>query len=541
MDGLRSRGEKGELRVTVQPEDGEEREVARLRPDGRPATVELGDAESGLTRISLMAVPEEPGGGAGSGLVLRRPVLAVPKAKATKAANTGERRTPAPKAGPILSASLPSPGQPAPGVRPRNVIVYLVDTLRADHLGCYGYDRPVSPRIDAFARQAIRFRHTVAQSSWTRPSTCTILTGLLPRTHGVNGRRDVLSEAAVTLAERLRERGYETAGFVTNGNVARSFGLAQGFATYRLLPRKRSAATDVNAAAAEWLATEWTQDAPFFLYLHTAEPHAPYVPPPPFRQRFAPGAQDENLGRLGFLKRLEERKIQATPELRKNLMDLYDAEIATNDDAFGALLDLLVQRGLWQETVIVFLSDHGEEFLDHGGWEHGQTLHNEMLDVPLIVRAPGLEAGKGVERQVQHADVVPTILDLLSLPIPPGLEGRSLLPWMAGLDANVTEGENGAEIAFSWLEADGLQSAAVTTPTWRLIENRRPISGRLLYDHRADPTERHDLARERPVRTGFLGTQLQAEERLNRGKLRAGEVTVDPELRKQLEALGYLH
>jgi choline-sulfatase len=541
MDGLRTRGEDGELRVTLQPENGEEREVARLRPDGRAATVDLGDVGPGLARLSLTAVPEEPGGNAGSGLVLRRPVLAAPRANPADVATAGERRTPSPQAGPILPASLPSPAQPAPGARPLNVIVYLVDTLRADHLGCYGYARPVSPRIDAFSRQAVRFRHTVAQSSWTRPSTCTILTGLLPRTHGVNGRRDVLSEAAVTLAERLRERGYETAGFITNGNVARGFGLAQGFKTYRMLPGKRNSATDVNAAAAEWLATQWTKDAPFFLYLHTAEPHAPYNPPPPFRQRFAPGVQDENLSRLRFLKRLEKRDIAATPEVRKHLLDLYDAEIAANDDAFGALLELLVQRGLWQDTVIVFLSDHGEEFLDHGGWEHGKTLHNEMLDVPLIVRAPGLATGKVVERQAQHADVVPTILDLLRLPVPPGLEGRSLRPWMTGT-GDGAEGDNDAETeAFSWLDEDGIRSAAVTTPAWRLIENRLPIPARLLYDRRADFAEHRDLTGQSPVRTGFFGARLRAEERFRKGRLRGGEATVDAELRKQLEALGYLH
>ena len=526
LASLRTRSEAaGELKVTVQPEDGEEREVGRLRPDGRPAILELG--ETGLTRLSLMAVPDDPGKSTGSGLVLRRPVLAAPRSKNAPA--SVPRRT-------VAAAALRQPNPLAPVTRPRNVIIYLVDTLRADHLGCYGYNRPVSPRIDAFARQAIRFRHTVAQSSWTRPSTCTILTGLLPRTHGVNGRRDVLSEAAVTLAERLREKGYETAGFVTNGNVARGFGLAQGFGTYRLLPQKRSAATDLNAAAAEWLATGWTKNAPFFLYLHASEPHAPYNPPPPFRQRFAPNAQDEILTRLGFLKRLERREVEATPELRRNLLDLYDAEIAANDDAFGALLDLLVERGLAESTAIVFLSDHGEELYDHGGWEHGKTLHAEMLDVPLIVRAPGLAADKVLEQQAQHADVVPTILDLLGLPVPAGLEGRSLLPSMTGIDANGEEAE-----AFSWLDEGGQRSAAVTTPAWRLIDNRLPIPQRLLYDRRADPTERHDLAGERPVRTGFLGVRLRSEERLRKARLRAGEVTLDPELRKQLEALGYLH
>ncbi len=351
----------------------------------------------------------------------------------------------------------------------------------------------------------------------------------------------MLSEEAVTLAERLRAQGYHTAGFVTNGNVSRHFGLAQGFDTYQLLPQHRSAATDTNAAAAEWLDTGWTQDAPFFLYLHTSEPHAPYTPPLPFRQRFAPGAQDDNLSRLRFLKRIEKGEIPVTPELRRNLIDLYDAEIAANDDAFGALLDLLAKRGLAETTAIVFVSDHGEEFFDHGGWEHGKTLHAEMLDVPLIVRVPGLAAGKVVERQAQHADVVPTILDFLGLPAtPPHLEGRSLLPWMTG-GATAAGEEDGAEPeAFSWLDEGGVRSAAVTTPAWRLIESRLPLFGRLLYDRRADPTELRDLTGKSPVRAGFFGARLRGEEHLRKGTLRAGEATVDPELRRQLEALGYL-
>ncbi|MFY9824222.1 MAG: sulfatase, partial [Thermoanaerobaculia bacterium] len=424
--------------------------------------------------------------------------------------------------------------QPAPGVRPHNVIVYLVDTLRADHLGCYGYDRPVSPRIDAFARNATVFRHTVAQSSWTRPSTTTILTGLLPRTHGVFGHRDALAPQAVTLAERLRERGYHAAGFVTNPNVAPNFGLDQGFEIYRLLGPKRRTAAGVNERAAEWLDAEWKKDAPFFLYLHTMEPHAPYDPPLAFRQRFAPGLRNPAWTRMEFVEQLEDGETVATPEMRRGLLDLYDAEIAANDDAFGALIDLLVQRGLWDDTVVVFVSDHGEEFSDHGGWEHGKTLHNEMLDVPLIVRIPGV-GGKVVEQQAQQVDVVPTILDALGLQVPAGLEGQSLLAR--------GDGEPGTDPrdtpSFSWLEEISLRSAAVTTPEWRLIEKRFPVPGIFLYDRRADPAELHDLAGESPVRVGYLQAQLRAVERSRPGNFRR-PTTLDPEMQKQLKALGYM-
>jgi arylsulfatase A-like enzyme len=523
LHDLRLRGaQRGALRVTVRPAGGTERELARLHPDERPAVLKLPDSGLLPVRLSLIAVPETPGGAvpemSGSGLVLGRPAVVTSQAKA---------------APPAVASLRP----PAPS-RPRNVILYLVDTLRADHLGCYGYGRPVSPRVDAFAREAALFRHTVAQSSWTRPSTTTILTGLLPRTHGIYGHRDSLAPEAVTLAERLRERGYRTAGFVTNPNVARNFGLDQGFETYRLLGARHSAATDVNDRAAEWLDTVRTQDAPFFLYLHTMEPHAPYAPPLPFRQRFAPGVQDENLTRMRIVERLEKGEIPATPEMRQALQDLYDAEIAANDAAFGALIDLLVRRGLWEDTVIVFVSDHGEEFLDHQGWEHGKTLHTEMLDVPLIVRVPG-GRGRVVERQVQQADVVPTILDLLGLPLARGLEGRSLRPLVLGSGPPGTDLPD--TMAFSWLEERSLRAAAVSTPEWRLIEKRFPIPGRFLYDRRADPGEQHDLASRWPVRAGYLRARLRAAERARKGMLQAGETTtLDPEVQKQLEALGYM-
>jgi arylsulfatase A-like enzyme len=520
-------GQRGELRVTLRPAGGVEREVGRFPPDRGPSALALPDMGSTPVRLSLIAVPEWPGGPAGS-VVLERPIVTSPHA--TSAAPAGERQRAATAAAPAAFQ------RPAPSARPRNVLIYLVDALRADHLGCYGYGRPVSPHIDAFARQAALYRHTVAQSSWTRPATTTILTGLLPRTHGVFGHRDALAPQAVTLAERLRERGYHTAGFVTNPNVAPNFGLDQGFETYRLMGPKHRAATDVNDHVAQWLDTEWKKDAPFFLYLHTMEPHAPYSPPPAFQRRFAPGLRNPTWTQMDFLEALEDGEIVATPEMRQGLRNLYDGEIAANDDAFGALVDLLVRRGLWDDTVVVFVSDHGEELSDHGGWEHGKTLHNEMLDVPLIVRIPGT-GGKVVEQQAQQVDVVPTILDALGLRIPAGLEGRSLLAR--------GDGEPGTDPqdapSFSWLEEISLRSAAVTTPEWRLIEKRFPIPGSFLYDRRADPGELHNLAGERPVRAGYLRAQLRAMERSRPGRLQARETTaLDPETQYQLKALGYM-
>src|SRR5262245_8683513 len=521
IEDLRSRdGRPGEMVVTVQPEHGRERQVPRHSPRANAETVKLDESGTEPVRISLTALPGDAGG---EGLLLRRPVITAPVPPAA---------TQEPAAAPAVApASLRTSG---PAGRPRNVIVYLVDTLRADHVGCYGYGRPVTPRIDAFARHATLFRHTVAQSSWTRPSTATILTGLLPRTHGLHKRRHALTWQAVTLAEALRDHGFRTAGFATNGNVARNFGFAQGFETYKLLRRRHHSAPDVNVQATEWL-DGWDGRAPFFLYLHTVEPHAPYSPPLAFRQRFAPGVPD-GLSQMRTVKLLHERKLAPTPEIRRGLLALYDAEIAANDAAFGALLDLLVRRDLWQDTLIVFISDHGEEFFDHGGWEHGKTLHSEMLDVPLIIRIPGLGNGRVVERQAQHADVMPTVLTALGLPVPAAVEGHSLLPWIRGDGAPGGEEEE----AFSWLDEFGFRGASVTTPAWRFIESRSPTLERTLFDRRADPGERRDLAPGRPVRTGFLATRLRLADRPRAGDLKPAEGRMNAEVRQQLRALGYL-
>jgi arylsulfatase A-like enzyme len=528
---LRSRDERpGELWVTVQTEESsEEEEAVRFDSNSGPAQVELEEgAGAGPVRISLAAAPGRPGGPAGGGLVLRQAALQAPR-----------RAAPLPASAPAVSAQADRAAlQAATGGRRPNVIIYLVDTLRADHLGCYGYGRPVSPRIDAFAREATLFRHTVAQSSWTRPSVATVLTGLLPRTHGVHRRKDALAPEALTLAEILQGQGYRTAGFATNANVAPSFGFRQGFEIYKMLGKRRNTAANIHALAVQWLETGWKGDAPFFLYLHTVEPHSPYNPPEPFRQRFAPQVRDEATTRTRLLNQLKSGQVSVNTKLLRDLLDLYDAEIATNDAAFGNLIDLLHQRGLWQNTVVVFVSDHGEEFFDHGGWEHGKTLHAEMLNVPLIVRIPGLGNGRPVDHQAQHADIVPTILDALGIPVPATVEGRSLVPWITG---GAIPEDTEEEAAFSWLNQAGVKAASVTTPRWHLIERRSPASDRSLYDRRSDPKEQSDRAADRPVRSGYLAARIKAEELPRKGMLKAREGLIDPELREQLRALGYIH
>lgn len=454
----------------------------------------------------------------------------------------------------LVAGCAPEPAAQAPGGADRaapaaagrrpNVLVYLIDTLRADRLGCYGHSRPVSPHIDALASQATLFTNAVAQSSWTRPAVASIFTGVWPRRHGVNRLEDALAPAAATMAELLRAAGYRTHGVIANSSVARAFGFDQGFDGYVKRPGGKWWSGAVTRAALEWLDGD-RGEAPFFLYLHTVDPHTPYDPPAALRERFAPAVPHDGTGRRRWLDRLTAGEIEVTPALVENLLALYDAEVAGNDASFGALVAGLEERGLWDDTVVIVLSDHGEEFHEHGGWDHGKTLYNEVLEVPLIVRLPGLPEGRRVEALAQHVDLLPTLLAYLDLPVPEGLDGRSLLPLLTGAagGGSVRDGDGpaGAVAAFSYLDSGGIQAAAATTERWRYVERRAPQARAELFDRRADPRELHDLLAARPAEARLLRAQLRARERAPGAALAPAEAVLDAELRRELRALGYLN
>lgn len=525
---VQSRGEEGgSLAVTVSDEKGEE-SAGRLSPGTEPAALRL-PLTGKPVRVSLTAIPAKRPAPTASGIVLTRPAFGLERG-AVVSMPGGASGTRAAEAAVAARNS---------GRRPPNVIVYLVDTLRADHLGCYGYGKPVSPHADAFAKEATLFESVVAQAPWTRPAVASILTGVWPKTHGVNGRQDALSHQALTLAEMLQSRGYHTAGFATNGNVAKAFGFAQGFDTYELLPRSRQASRFVTERAARWL--DENPDRPFFLYLHTVDPHSPYRPEPEFRARFAPAVPNDGTGGHPWLGRLQHGSLRATRTEIDNALALYDAEIAQNDASFGALIELLRKRGLWDNTAVVFLSDHGEEFHDHGGWEHGKTLYSEMLHVPLIVRLPGLGEGRRIGEVAQQIDLVPTLLAWLGMPLPPHLEGRDLLPLLLRSEGDEPPPPSVETVAYSYMDVDGHRGTSATAQDWHLIDVRAPAPRVGLFDRKEDPAERDNRAGKSPVGLGYMRALLAAKEREKRQTLRPGEGVMDDELREQLKALGYIH
>lgn len=492
------------LTVTVQEEGKAEEILETIAAGTRSVEVELPGQGHHLVRLALRSD--------GGGLLLGRPRV-ISEARA------------------IIPAIIPAPLK-KPKARP-NVIVYLVDTLRADHLGCYGYPKPVSPHLDRFAEGATLFETAIAQAPWTRPSVTSILTGLGPLEHGVRTLEDRLPDAADTLAEKLRAAGYRTAAFSTNLHVTADTGLAQGFDDFFLSPQEDSAA--VNRRVLAWLDGHLDGHRgpergaePFFLYIHTLDPHAPFTPPPDLRRRFAPAAPPQ-AGTVESLRRIYSVRGPRRVARIAEVAPLYDAEIAANDRSFGALLAALKERKLFEESLIVFVSDHGEALGEHQDFGHARSLYADQLDVPLVVKLPLQARGERVSRLAQHVDLLPTVLAAAGLPPATGLPGADLFG---------PAGER-EPAAFSHLSYSGREGMSVVFDGWKRIEPWSRKLGERPELYRGGDESR-DLAGENPVRNGFLGSLLRAEKLRGRHGLRPEEAGMDEETRRGLEALGYL-
>jgi arylsulfatase len=277
----------------------------------------------------------------------------------------------------------------APDRRPPNVLVISIDTLRQDHVSAYGYARATTPNIDALAREGALFRDAVSSSNWTLPAHMSLMTGLAPSAHRVEDDGHRLPASVQTLAGVLAQAGWRTGGFTSHVYLDPEFGFARGFDDYETVPDQRADAVTDKALA--WL--ERPSERPFFLFLHYFDPHWEYDPPEPFASRF--GAAERRYGSAAFLyPHLDPANPLPAPAIPE-VVKLYDGEIAFTDHHIGRLVDRLRERGQLDDTLVVVVSDHGEEFGEHGTFGHGTHLHGEVTRVPLIVRAPGrAEAGE---------------------------------------------------------------------------------------------------------------------------------------------------
>jgi arylsulfatase A-like enzyme len=497
----------GPLEVVVTTDGASPRHLGRI-----------GDAAS--HRLDLT-----PEAGALARITLRAGDSAVALARAQVETTTGGREAPAPPP-PIERTAT-------------NVVLYVADTLRADRLGAYGYARPTSPHLDALAREGVLFEDAVAQGPWTRPTVASILTGRLPPEHRAVSLMDAIRADVPTLAELLGGAGYATAAFVTNLNVGARFGFGRGFATFeelredRARPTVYATAADLNARALPWL--EAHRDRPFFLYLHASDPHAPYHPDPTVAAPLLPPGIGATAAAGGKLRdALDDPNALGADELAA-LSALYDGDVATLDAGFGELRAALARLGLDDSTLIVFVADHGEEFLDHGGLEHGRTLFQELVRVPLLVRLPGGRGGgRRVPDRARQVDVFATILALAGIPPPPGIAGEVLL----AADGTPRAGAREAFSHVNMRAERGRELVAWTTGDWKLVVDRSRGSEQL-FDLARDGGERHDRAAEHPIVAGYA---RQAALRVLAAARAAAADTrvVDPDLERRLRALGYV-
>jgi arylsulfatase A-like enzyme len=462
-----------------------------------------------------------------------------------------------------------------------NVVLFSIDTLRADHLGAYGYEREVSPRIDEFAAKSVRFAHAISQAPSTAPAHMSIFTATTPAVHKVRntgGRRALraVDPAVATLIETFSEQGYLNAGFHGGGNVSQRFGFDRGFdlysqdlISYNWLNVFRDPG-DLNSLR-HWIRLARDRNRPFFMFLHHYVCHAPYVSAPrahlrPLLEgRRAEGLPDgipderrwavvDELGRIRsprdkilLMQKLFGHKLKSFWEgvdlsrrdHREHIVAMYDAGVRYSDYLFGEVLDLLEEEGVSGETLVILLSDHGEEFGEHGGREHGR-LFVEHLRVPLLIRFPqgsGIEP-RVVERPVRTMDVLPTLLDYLDARIEHPVQGVSFLGTVAG-----GAGYDPPLVSFG----DPLGEVRLLTGSHVYTNEAFGGVSSWLFSRKGDPRESENLAAENEdlvERMESRARELLEEERAFEIELRRWSKKkrehLDPRLQQQLEMLGYL-
>ena len=422
----------------------------------------------------------------------------------------------------------------------RGVVLVSIDTLRRDHMSVYGYPRKTTPGLEAFASEAIVFDDAVSTSSWTLPAHASLFTSTYPSVHGAVNLNVGLSRSWPNLATLLRERSFTTQAMVTHVYLAAEYGFDEGFDRHQYLPEAR--AEEVTNRAVRFLSAMGDRD--FFLFVHYYDPHWHYDPPPPYDTEFDPSYEGEVSGIWWDFKELDADEVDAR-DLR-HIEALYDGEILYTDRHVERLFREMKSLGIFDKSVIVVTSDHGEEFLEHGQWEHQKTLYEELLRIPLLVKLPnGKESGQRVSEQVSLVDIAPTILEALSVPRPPSFQGRSLFELLGVAPTSV-----GRE---AWSETEHTIDDSHKLSLRLGAEGRKAIfslrDGHVdveLFDLARDPNELQAL---RPTATNDE-TREAFEERLElylrdmagarEGNRDIPAVELDPEERERLRSLGYI-
>jgi arylsulfatase A-like enzyme len=448
------------------------------------------------------------------------------------------------------------------------VILIVVDTLRADHLGVYGHERPTSPELDELAQRGAVFENAFTTSPWTLPSFGSIFTGRLPAEHragwpagesatespaegpaqeptegsgedGHQGRSFLpLRAGAETLAETLAASGRHTAAVMNNSFLHPDFGVARGFQTYDHIGGNRNRirrADKVVDRALEWLGEEDRGD--FLLVVHLFDPHLNYDAPEDFQGRFSGDLPELSEGsRTMDLRPVRQRARQGKEVDWDFLRAAYDEEIAFTDQQIGRFWRALEESGQLEHTLVVFTSDHGEEFFDHGGFEHGHSLFNELVRAPLILWGPGIQPGR-FNQPASLIDLYPTVLDALGLPVQDGLPGRSLWPLVTGSSTDSSDLERRTLISERPLYGPSRESA-IAWPYKLVREPGRDLT--YLFNLEDDPAESQNIARLRTDIALRLGQQLLAYHQHAEAVAADDAVELDEKTLENLRSLGYI-
>jgi arylsulfatase A-like enzyme len=444
-----------------------------------------------------------------------------------------------------------------------NVLLISIDTLRADHLSCYGYERETSPNLDAYASRAVRYEDAMAPAPWTLPSHVAMLTGRHPRDVGIKDSRSKVPRNVPLLAELLAKQGYRTQALIDspkNGFLGAGRGFDRGFSEYRHPSRPKGRATYDMAttvdAAIGWL-NRRKGNRPFFLFLHTKSVHSaaandpevttPYVKPARYQSRFLPGGKSSfkwrtKGGESGspWLNDWNKRIAKDGPpgpkafpaERIEELVAMYDAGIVYVDEHLQRLLERLEELGLDERTIVVITSDHGEAFMEHRFLAHIE-VYDSQLHVPLILHDPADPGGRVVSTPVRLEDIVPTLLDRVGVPIPPGISGRTL----PRSDSEAREPRT--RYAYARVHEKPIYDAAsIEEGAWKLVRHRASNEGEFsteLYAIEQDPDE------ERPVRAAQIAEGLERKlvEWLNRPVESGERVELGERDVAALQALGY--
>ena len=429
----------------------------------------------------------------------------------------------------VVACGSPDGGAARDPSRP-DVVLIVIDTLRADHLGSYGYERDTSPRIDALARDGVRYTRAFSHAPWTTPAMAALMTSRYPSALGITNVQSPVPETVTLLPETLRDAGYRTGAFVSHSFVSKKWGFARGFDTFDESNVKGHLATtspSLSNLAIEWL-DENLGDDPVFLLIHYFDPHFGYLE----QEEFAFGGRDpgyEGPVRSGSLpSRFADAPESLSDADLRELRRLYDSEIALTDREIGRVLDALAAAGRYDSSLVVLTGDHGEEFLDHGALDHAKTLYDELMRVPLIVKRPAADDVRPatVDTPVALVDVLPTILDRLDLDPPSMARGSSLL----------AEPDPSRPIFFETLRLRKLRG--VVHRDHKLIVDLETGDVRL-FDLARDPGEQTDLSRERPEQVEALRRLVDAWG--GGGSAAPNErLELSDEERERLESLGYL-